>query len=286
MIRTGLATIATAALLSPACVGAGGGGGTFEGSASVSVDVSAELDLPIAEMPPKYASWVVEAEGYLFAVDDAYERHLQAKADLAAALDVEADANAIANFIRDAVQVETTMVCQPPRVEAGMVADCRADANARASGRAGDGEATAEASSGINANCEARGRLSLSPGECTLETTVTEHPILSDPSRWAEIETNMKIVLQLDEANAHLDGRGSDINARGMQLYVESVTDLAEDPTLALQLENIQAELERGAEAASAANDVQGTMNSELHTMTDAIDDQFPDLRASIYAEY
>ena len=273
-----------AAALSTGCVGAGGG--TFEGSASVSVEVSAELDLPIAEMPPKYASWVVEAEGYLYAVDEAYDRHLRAKADLAAALGVEADADVIADFIRDAIQVETTMVCQPPSFSASMVADCRAEANARASGSAGDGQASSEAAAGIDANCEARGRLSLSPGRCTVETTVTEHPILSDASLWAQVETNMKIILQLSEANAHLDGRGSDINARGMQLYVESVTDLASDPTLALQLDNIQAELERGAEAAGAANDMQGAMNRELRTMTNAIDDQFPEMRASIYAEY
>jgi hypothetical protein len=31
----------------------------------------------------------------------------------------------------------------------------------------------------------------------------------------------------LSAANAHLDGRGADINVRGMKLYAESVTDLA-----------------------------------------------------------
>ena len=279
MIRNGLACAAAAAL-SASCVGAGGG--TFEASASVTVE--ADLQIPIAEMPPKYASWVVEAEGYLEAVDLAYERHLQAKAALAAALSVEANADIIADFIRDAIQVETVLVCQPPSLSAGLAADCRADASARASGSAGDGQATSEAEAGIRANCEARASLSLRPGSCSLETTVTEHPILSDASRWAEIEANMKIVLQLSETNVHLDGRGGDINARGMQLYVESVTDLASEPTLVMQLDKIQAELERGAEAAGEANDLQGAMNRDLRTMTRAIDSQFPDLRASISA--
>ena len=286
MIRTQLAAVSVAALLSSSCVaaGAGSGAGSFGGSASASVDVKAEIELPIAKMPPKYASWVVVAEGYLLAVEEAYARHTQAMIDLAAALGVEANANAIADFIRDAIQVETTLVCQPPSFNAGLVADCRADANARASGNAGSGGASGEAAAGIQANCQARGSLSLNPGSCTLETTVTEHPILSDASRWAAIEANMKIILQVSKANVHLDGRGADINARGMTLYVESVTDLAKDPTLALQLNNIQAELQRGAEAAGEANDRQMVMNRELRTMTGAIDAQFPALRASVDA--
>jgi hypothetical protein len=124
----------------------------------------------------------------------------------------------------------------------------------------------------------------LSPGSCTLTTTVSQHPILSDAARWAKVEANMKIILQLDAANEHLNGRGGDINVRGMQLYAESVTDLASDPTLALQLNNIQGELKKGAEACSAANDKQGAMNSDLDTMTGAIDAQFPDLRIAIRA--
>jgi hypothetical protein len=278
MIRMGLAAVVAAAALSHGCAG----GGTFGASATVSV--SAEIQLPIAEMPPKYASWVVEAEGYLLAVDEAYERHMQAKADLAAVFGIEADADAIASFIRDAIQVETTLICQPPSVSASLVADCRAEANARAAGNAGGGQAHAESSAGIEANCEARGRLSLRPGSCTLETTVSEHPILSDPDKWARAEASMKVILQLSAANVHLDGRGGDINARGLQLYVESVTDLAGDPTLVLQLDNIQAELERGSDAAGEANDKQRVMNRELGRMTSSIDSQFPDLRASISA--
>jgi hypothetical protein len=111
-----------------------------------------------------------------------------------------------------------------------------------------------------------------------------DHTILSDAAKWAKVEANMKIILQLSAANTHLDGRGAGINSRGMQLYAESVTDLADDPTLALQLNKIQAELKRGSEAASAANDKQSAMNSELGTMTGAIDAQFPDLKASISA--
>ena len=262
--------------------GCGGavGGGSFSGSASV--NVSAEIKVPLAKMPPKYASWVVEAEGYLFAVDDAYTRHMQAKADLAAALGVAADADAIANFIRDAIQVETTLVCTPPSFNANLVSECSAKASARASGSAGSGGSSGAASAGIQANCQAKASLSLSPGSCTMETTVSEHPILSDAARWATIETNMKIILQLSDANAHLDGRGSGINTRGLQLHVESVTDLAQDPMLALQFNNIQAELKRGAEAASAANDKQFAMNAELGTMVRAIDAQFGSLRASI----
>jgi hypothetical protein len=94
----------------------------------------------------------------------------------------------------------------------------------------------------------------------------------------------MKIILQLSAANEHLNGRGGDINARGLKLHVESVTDLASDPTLALQLNNIQAELKKGAEACGQANDKQGAMNSDLNTMTGAIDAQFPDLRLAIRA--
>jgi hypothetical protein len=274
MNRVGLAFGVAAAALSLSCAG------SFGGSASVSV--SAEIRLPIAEMPTKYASWVVEAEGYLQAVNEAHRRHIRAKADLAAALGVEADAGAIASFIRNAIQVETRMICQPPSFSAGLVAECRAEANARAAGSAGDGQASGQASAGINANCEAKASLSLSPGSCTLETTVTEHPILGDAARWAQVEANMKIILQLSAANAHLDGRGADINARGLQLHVESVTDLAGDPTLALQLNNIQAELKRGADATGAANDRQHVMNRELGTMTAAIDAQFPELSAAI----
>lgn len=280
MTRLGLAAAALTVALSAGCVGAGG----FSGSASASVSVSAEIKVPIAQMPPKYAAWVVEAEGYLIAVNEAYEMHTRAVADLAAALGVEANADAIARFIRDAIQVETTLVCQPPSVSAGLVAECQADASARAAGNAGSGGASGQASAGIKANCQAQASLSLSPGSCTVETTVTEHPILSDASRWATIEANMKIILQLAEANTYLDGRGADINARGLELHVESVTDLAKDPTLALQLNEIQAELKAGAEAASAANDKQGAMNRDLRVMTGAIDDQFPALRASINA--
>lgn len=276
MNRVGLAFGVAAAALSISCAG------SFGGSASATVSVSADIRVPIAEMPPKYASWVVEAEGYLQAVNEAHRRHEQAKAELAAALGVEADAAAIASFIRDAIQVETRMVCQPPSFSAGLVAECRAEADARAAGRAGDGQASGQASAGIQANCEAKATLSLSPGSCTLETTVTEHPILGDADRWARVETNMKIILQLSAANAHLDGRGADINARGLQLHVQSVTDLADDPSLVLQLDKIQAELKKGAEAAGAANDRQRVMNRELGTMSGAINAQFPELRAAI----
>jgi hypothetical protein len=275
MIFARLAVVVAIAAFSASC-----GGATVGASASVSV--SAEIKVPIAEMPAKYASWVVEAEGYLQAVNDAYARHTQARAALAAALGVRNDARAIADFIRSAIQVETKLVCQPPRFDASFSAECRATASARAAGRAGSGEASGEASAGIQANCEARASLNLSPGSCELQTTVTEHPILSDAARWAKIEANMKIVLQLSAANDHLDGRGAGINTRGLQLHVESVTDLASDPTLALQLNNIQAELKKGAEACGAANDKQSAMNSDLDTMTGAIDAQFPDLRASI----
>jgi hypothetical protein len=275
MMLKRLAVVLAIATLSGSC-----GGASLNAQASVSV--SAEIKVPIAEMPAKYASWVVEAEGYLWAVNDAYARHEQAKAELAAALGVRADAQAIADFIRAAIKVQTKLVCTPPSFNANLTAECTATANARASGRAGSGEASGEASAGIQANCQARASLSLSPGKCTLETTVTEHPILSNPAKWAKIEANMKIVLQLSAANDHLDGRGAGINARGLKLHVESVTDLASDPTLALQLNKIQAELKRGAEACGQANDKQAAMNGDLDTMTGAIDAQFPDLRASI----
>ena len=280
MTRSALAVVIAAVSLSSACVG--GGGGSFQGSASVSA--SAEIRLPIAQMPAKYASWVVEAEGYLQAVNQAYEMHRRATAELAAALGVEANANAIANFIRSAIQVKTTLECQPPSFNASMVSECSASANARAAGRAGNGGSSGQASAGIQANCQAKASLSLSPGHCTMKTTVSQHPILSDPTRWAKIEANMKIILQLSAANGHLNGRGGDINVRGMKLYVESVTDLASDPTLVLQINNLQAELQKGANACGQANDKQGAMNGDLNTMSGAIDAQFPDLRASVRA--
>ena len=235
-------------------------------------------------MPPKYASWVVEAEGYLQAVNQAYEMHGRATADLAAALGVEANANAIANFIRSAIQVKTTLVCQPPSFNASLVSECSASASARAAGNAGNGGASGQASAGIQANCQARASLSMSPGGCTLKTSVSQHPILSDPAKWAKIEANMKIILQLSAANSHLNGRGNDINVRGMSLYVQSVTDLASDPTLVLQINNIQAELKKGANACAQANDKQGAMNGDLNTMSGAIDAQFPDLRVAVRA--
>lgn len=278
MTRYSLAAAIAAVALSSACAGG------LRGSASVNVSASAEIKLPIAKMPPKYASWVVEAEGYLQAVNQAYEMHTRATADLAAALGVEANADAIAQFIRDAIKVKTVMECTPPSFNASLVGECTANASARAAGNAGNGGASGQASAGIQANCEAKASLSLSPGKCTLKTTVSQHPILSDPARWAKIETNMKIILQLDAANEHLNGRGGDINARGLQLHVESVTDLASDPTLALQLNSIQTELKKGADACGKANDKQSAMNSELNTMTGAIDAQFPDLRASVNA--
>ncbi len=248
------------------------------------MSVSADIRLPIAQMPPKYASWVVEAEGYLQAVNPAFEMHGRATAELAAALGVEANADAIANFIRSAIQVKTTLECQPPSFNAGLVGECSASASARAAGNAGNGGASGQASAGIQANCQAKATLSMSPGHCTLKTTVSQNPILSDAARWAKIEANMKTVLQLSAANAHLNGRGGDINVRGMQLYVQSVTDLASDPTLALQLNNIQTELQKGANACGKANDKQAAMNSDLNTMSGAINAQFPDLRASVSA--
>jgi hypothetical protein len=278
MARSGLACVLAAVALSSACVAGGG----VRGSASVDVSVDAQIKLPIAKMPPKYAAWVVEADGYLQAVNRAYEMKMRATADLAAALGVAADANAIAKFIRDAVKVKTTMECTPPSFNAGLVGECSANANARAAGNAGNGGASGQASAGIQANCEASASLSLSPGQCTLKTSVSTNPILSDPARWAKIETNMKVILQLSAVNEHLNGRGADINVRGMKLYVESVTDLASDPTLALQLNNIQAELKRGSAACGAANDKQNAMNNDLNTMSGAIDAQFPDLRASV----
>lgn len=281
MIRTGLAIIVATAVLSPGCAGAMAGG-TVGVSASVTVD--AQIDVPIAKLPPKYAAWVVEAEGYLQAVNEAYTRYAQAKADLAAALGVRATPNAIANFIHNAIKVKTKMVCQPPSFNASLVSDCRAKADARAAGNAGGGRASGEASAGIKANCEAQASLSLQPGSCRLETTVSKNPILSDAAKWAKVEANMKIILQLREANSYLDGRGNGINSRGMQLYAQSVTDLAKDPTLALQLNRIQAQLKKGSDAASAANDKQSRMNSGLGRMADAIDAQFPALRASINA--
>ena len=102
------------------------------------------------------------------------------------------------------------------------------------------------------------------------------------PARWAKVEANMKIILQLHAANRHLDGRGAGINSRGLELYVQSVTDLASDPTLALRLNQIQAELKKGAEATGEANDKQAEMNRDLARMTGAIDGEFPELRASI----
>jgi hypothetical protein len=256
--------------------------GSLSGSASVSV--SAEIKLPIAEMPTKYASWVVEAEGYLYAVNEAYPRYLSARADLAAALGVQDDAGAIAKFIRDAIKVKTELVCTPATFNAGLTAECSAQANARASGKAGNGQAAGEASAGIQANCEAKASLSISPGGCELRTTVNEHPLLGNPAKWAKAQGAMIILLQLAIVNGHLDGRGADINARGLALHVESVTDLASDPTLALQLNNIQAELKRGANACGEANDKQGEMNGGLDRMGGAINDQFPDLRVSVSA--
>ena len=282
MTRHALTAVLAAVSLSSACAGTGAGGGSFRGSASVSV--SAEIRLPIAQMPTKYASWVVEAEGYLQAVNQAYEMHGRATADLAAALGVEANAGAIADFLRSAIQVKTTLVCQPPSFNAGLVTECSASANARAAGNAGNGGASGQASAGIQANCQAKASLSFSPGRCTMSTTVSQHPILSDATRWAKIEANMKIILQLSAANRHLNGRGGDINVRGMRLYVESVTDLASDPTLILQINNIQAELQKGANACGQANDKQGAMNGDLNTMSGAIDAQFPDLRAAVRA--
>jgi|GEM_PF-3504244 len=278
MTRSAVAAVIAAASLLSACAG----GGSFRGNATVSA--SAEITLPIARMPAKYASWVVEAEGYLQAVNQAYEMQGRATAELAAALGVEANANAIANFIHTAIQVKTTLECQPPRFNAGLVAECSASANARAAGNAGNGGASGQASSGIQANCQAKASLSLTPGHCTLKTTVSQNPILSDPARWTRIEANMKIILQLSAANAYLDGRGADINVRGMKLYVESVTDLATDPTLVLQLNNIQGELQKGANACGQANDKQGAMNRDLNTMSGTIDAQFPDLRAAVHA--
>jgi len=278
MIRSHLAAVIISASLSSACVG--GGGGSFHGSASVSA--SADIQLPIARMPAKYASWVVEAEGYLQAVNRAYEMNARATADLAAALGVEANANAIANFIHNAIKVRTTLECQPPSFNANLVSECSASAGARAAGNAGNGGASGQASAGIQANCQAQASLSLTPGHCTLKTSVSENPILRDPDRWARIATNMTIILQLRAANEHLNGRGGEINARGMKLYVESVTDLASDPTLALQLSNIQGELQRGADACGKANDKQRAMNADLDTMASAIDAQFPDLRAAV----
>lgn len=278
MTHSALAAVLAAVSLSSACAG----GGSFRASGSVSA--SAEIRLPIAQMPTKYASWVVEAEGYLEAVNQAYAMHARATADLAAALGVQANADAIANFIRSAIQVKTTLECQPPSFNASLVGECSASAGARAAGNAGGGGASGQASAGIQANCQAKASLSLSPGQCTLRTTVSQHPILSDPTRWAKVEANMKIILQLSAANRHLNGRGGDINGRGMSLYVQSVTDLASDPTLALQLNNIQAELKKGADACGKANDTQGAMNSDLNTMSGAIDAQFPDLRAAVHA--
>jgi hypothetical protein len=243
--------------------------GSLSGSASVSV--SAEIKLPIAEMPTKYASWVVEAEGYLYAVNEAYPRYLSARADLAAALGVQDDAGAIAKFIRDAIKVKTELVCTPATFNAGLTAECSA-------------QAAGEASAGIQANCEAKASLSISPGGCELRTTVNEHPLLGNPAKWAKAQGAMIILLQLAIVNGHLDGRGADINARGLALHVESVTDLASDPTLALQLNNIQAELKRGANACGEANDKQGEMNGGLDRMGGAINDQFPDLRVSVSA--
>lgn len=274
MIRTRFVPVIAAAVFSISCAG------SFQGSASVSVE--AEIDVPIAQMPPKYASWVVEAEGYLAAVNESHARFLIARAELAAALGVDAQGDAIARFIRSAIQVETRLICEPPRFEANLVAQCTAKASARAAGSAGPGAASGYASAGIKANCQANASLSLSPGSCRLETTVTEHPILSDAARWAKVEANMKIILQLAAANEHLDGRGEGINARGLELYVQSVTDLATDPTLALRLNQIQAELKKGADATGEANNKQSEMNVELAHMTGAIDAQFPQLRASI----
>lgn len=254
--------------------------GTF--GARTSLTVRAEINVPIAQMPSKYASWVVEAEGYLAVVNEAYARFTQARADLAGALGVDAEGQAIAAFIRDAVQVRTEMSCQPPSFNAGLVSDCRADANARAAGKAANGQASGESTAGIQANCEARASLSLRPGSCTVTTTVNQHPLLSDAARWAKIESDMKVILLLSAANVHLDGRGAGINGRGNQLRVESLTDLASDPTLALRMEAIQAELENGARAAGEANEKQIEMNQELRIMSDAINAQFPSLRAAV----
>ena len=67
-----------------------------------------------------------------------------------------------------------------------------------------------------------------------------------------------------------------------MQLQVESVTDLANDPALVVHVNSIQAELENGSKAVGEANDKQAAMSSELRTMTDAIEAQFPSLRAAV----
>jgi hypothetical protein len=270
MIRTPIAGLVAALGLSAGC------------AATWGASVNVEIKVPIADMPPKYSSWVVEAEGYLRAVNEAYGRFTRARADLASALGVDANAQAIAGFIRSAIQVRTEMVCQPPSFSAGLVTDCRAQANARAAGKAANGQASGEATGGIQSNCQAMASLSLSPGSCTMTTTVSQHPILSDAARWAKVESNMKVILQVSAANSYLDGRGAGINSRGHQLQVESVTDLANDPTLAVQLDSIQAELETGAKAVSDANDKQAAMNSELGTMTQAIDAQFPSLRAAV----
>ena len=274
MIRTQIAFLVAALGLSAGCAGTFGAHG--------SVSVRADIHVPVADMPPKYASWVVEAEGYLNAVNEAYARFVQSRADLAAALGVEANGQVIARFIHDSIQVRTEMVCQPPSFNASLVADCRGEANARAAGKAHNGQASGDAAGGIQANCQAMGSLRLTPGSCTMKTTVSQHPILSDAARWATIESNMKIILQLSAANAHLEGRGAGINSRGHELHAASVNDLAADPTLAVHLNEIQVELDKGAKAVGEANDKQSAMNSELGIMTNAIDGQFPSLRAAV----
>ena len=130
---------------------------------------------------PKYASWVVEAEGYLIAVNQAFDMHARATAELAAALGVEANADAIADFIRRRDQGEDDDGVHAAELQRGLVGECSASANARAAGNAGNGGASGQASAGIQANCQApRPSLSMSPGGCTMKTDGQPAP---DPQR-------------------------------------------------------------------------------------------------------
>jgi len=224
-----------------------GGSGMASGNFSASVKVEASIEIPIAKMPTKYASWAVEVRGFLEQVNWAAEATGELKSNLALAfgLDAKATADQIAAKIRDSIKKTVTVkvTVEPPSVE--VTAKCEAEASAEASGSAGGGKASGEAEAGIKANCEAKVEAHSGGIKVERDVKIEVDPIVKD--NWDKIQVAIVNFNKIPRVIAKLDGRSDELNSRGINLAGSVVTDIAADPTLVPQTQkNCERVKERG----------------------------------------
>lgn len=255
-----MAVLATASLIIT-CGGGGNamGSGSASGSASVEVKAEVKMDIPLADMPEKYRIWAEETQEFLRIATWSENTMMGVKANLAAAfgLAAGADTATIVAKIKDAIK-KTVQI----KVTAQASIDLRAQANASAG------------NDGAQANANASAAMSASVKVERVETVEID-PIVKD--NWDKIQMAIADMRKLPAVVAMLKGRGKGLSDRGFELVVTLPEDLKDNPTLALKVPKIKAELERGAKASGEADAKVDNIASTSVDINGVLDAKFPE---------